>query len=236
MKNDDDVDVTKEIAENIKFNSLKLQYKPSEFDFEEINFKTIYQINNLKEFWGVFQNVEFEEMIEKGSVFLSLKTPIWNPKYGTFSFIVSKSSNKTVVDVFTDICLFFIENQLNQDKKIEGVSLTLKGRERNIFNIKVTLNSQDENDINFESLPEYFGDPKFSLNCQRSITSSGFEMVKRTKQQQQRYPNKNYYNNNYHKKNKYNNKKSKKINNYDDDDSKPPTNPQLCQKINKNKK
>jgi hypothetical protein len=160
-------------------------------------------------------------MIGKGSVFLSLKTPIWNPKYGTFSFIVSKSSNKTVADVFTDICLFFIENQLNQNKRIEGVSLTLKGRERNIFNIKVTLNSQDENDISFDSLSEYFGNPKFSLNCQRSI-SNGFEMVKRTKKQQQRYPNKNYYNNNYHKKNKYNNNIKSKKNNYD---SKPPMNP-----------
>lgn len=207
-------------AENIKLDTLKLQFKRTELEFEEINFNTIYQINNLKQFWEIFQNVDFEEIIQKGNIFLSLKTPIWNPQYGTFSFIVSKSSNKTITDVFTDICLFFVEKQLNGNKKIEGVSLTLKGRERNIFNIKVTLNSQDETDMDFDSLPDYFGTPRFSLNCQRSITSSGFEVVKRTKynnnNQQRCFPNKNYYNNNYHH-HKKNNNKSRKNNN-----SKPP--------------
>ena len=197
--------ITKENAGNIKFNLLKLQFKKSEFDFKENNFKTIYRINNLKDFWAVIQNIQLDELIQKGSIFLSLKTPIWIPSFGTFSFIVSKSTNN-IDKVFTDICLFYIENLLNENKKIEGVSVSLKGREHNIFNIKVILNSQDENDINFSTLPTYFGNPKFSLNCQRQ------------QQQQQQQPpplNKNYYNN-YHKKNKYNNNKSKKKNNNDD--------------------
>ena len=209
---------SKEIAGNIKFDRLKLQFKSSELEFEEMNFKTIYQIDNLKTFWEIYQNVEFPEIIQKGSIFLSLKTPIWNPDFGTFSFIVSKGSNKNINEIFTDISLFFIENQLNGHKKIEGVSITLKGRERNIFNIKVILNNQNPNEINFDSLPEYFGKFKFSLNCERS---NGFETIKRSKynnnkyhhhrqQQQQQLPphpqyaNKNYYNNN-------NKKKSKKI-------------------------
>jgi hypothetical protein len=194
-------------AKNITFDPLKLQFKHLGLEFEEINFNTIYQINNLQQFWQVFQNVNFEELIQRGSIFLSLNTPIWNPQYGTFSFIVSKSANKSVTDVFTDICLFFLEKQLNGIEKIESVSLTLKGRERNIFNIKVTLNSQDETDIDFQSLPEYFGNPKFSLNCQRTITSSGFELVKRFKyNNQQQFPNKNYHKKKKRKNNFHQNK------------------------------
>ena len=210
------------IAKNIKFDTLKLQFKNTELEFEEINFKTIYKIDNLKTFWEVYQTLEFPELILKGSIFLSLKTPIWNPSYGTYSFIVSQSSKKMIFEVFTDISLFFLENQLNENKKIESVSLSLKGRERNIFNIKVTLNSQNPHDVCFESLPEYFGSPKFSLNCERS--SSGFELVKRNKynnnnnnnnNNNHQYSNKNYYNKNYNKKNhiKYKKKNQQQQNN-----------------------
>lgn len=173
-----------EEAKNIVFNNLKLQFKSSQSEFKEINFKTIYEINNLKTFWDVYNNSDFLTCIQFGSLFLSSCSPIWNPNNGTFSFIVSNSnSEKQIDEVWRDLSVFFLTHLLNSEKendvKIEGVSVTLKGRERNIYNLKITSNSTDPQSINFDSLPLYFGRPKFLVNAERqSSVQGGFEVVK----------------------------------------------------------
>lgn len=170
--------IDEENPENIIFSNLKLQFKPTQSDFEEINFKNIYEIKNLKTFWEVYKNTDFLTLIQHGSLFLSLRSPIWDPNNGTFSFIVSSISGKSIDTVWQDLSIFFLTQLLkDESSNIEGISATLKGRERNIFNLKITSTSKEFNSIDFSTLPSYFGNPKFLVNAERELVKDGFEMV-----------------------------------------------------------
>jgi len=157
-------------AKRITFQNLFLQVKENHLEFEKNNFVNIYKnkIDNLFIFWSLYNNIEFESIIRHGySLFLSLESPIWNPDHGTFSFIITNKSGKNSDDVWADISLFYVQQLLNlkEDNNIKGISLTLKGREKNIFNVKVNASTDD---VNFSSLPSYFGSFKFLRNSVRS--------------------------------------------------------------------
>ena len=162
-------------AKEIQFNNITLYAKLKSDEFELTKFKVIYNIDNLEKFWSIFQNINFESIIQhEFDLFFSLKSPIWNPNNASYSFILSKSCCKTSNEVWSDIGLYFIQQLLNlgsEDCCIEGISLTLKGRTKNIFNVKIVIRGQKDV-LDFSSIPDYFGNYHFKNNTDRVLLSS----------------------------------------------------------------
>lgn len=143
---------------------LTLRFKNTIKEFELKNFFSIYSITSLQLFWQVYQNSDFNTLIQHGSLFLSKSSPIWEEECGTYSFIVTLFE-RTVEEVWTDLSLFYCQEMLRGNQNIEGISVTLKGFKNHILNLKVCVR-KEENMEKWE-LPSYFEQPRFALNGER---------------------------------------------------------------------
>lgn len=174
--NNDDNDASK-----IIFKPLILYFKQNCKPFEIKSFQVLAKISNLKHFWEVFNNINFEKYISVGSFFLSCsESPLWPGDGGNFSFIVSFKSlefqknihyNNQQTIPLMDLSLALISLILNQPesiKLIEGVSIIKKSKTFNCkFGVSNCLNNEEIFKSFKSNLPDYFGDCKFMQNGER---------------------------------------------------------------------
>lgn len=182
---------------------LTLYFKPNaKQTFELKNFQTIAIITNLKQFWNVYNNIDFEKYLTVGCFFLCNKSPIWNNNGSAYSFIVNFATanqlKKKPEDLkmnmpWLDLSLAFLSLILNNEtetifKKVEGISIRMKDR---TFNLKLGVSSSTFEEELIEefkkNVPSHFNNYKFMANGARKnqfVTSN---------QPPPRYPNLKYH-------------------------------------------
>ena len=151
---------------------LTFYFKHNNTPYEAEYCTKIYTVTSIVKFWQVFNNVEFNTLLNYGTISLQVGNilPLWDMNSGTFSNIVPIECKNT----WRDICLFLLEKVLNQETQFTGVTMIVK--KGKFLNVKVSTSGQDE-DL---GLPEYFCKPKFMMNNVRETQVSRHKRPNRT--------------------------------------------------------
>jgi len=106
-------------------------HKNSSKDWSLNGYNKIFEITNIADFWNFMNNfnklnyMDYQFFIMRGNI-----TPIWeDPENATggAASIRLKVSDKNLLDVWTDLCLYTINEQVCQtDDPINGISFNLK--------------------------------------------------------------------------------------------------------------
>lgn len=139
---------------------IKLHFINTGKDFKKENFFKIYNIITIQQFWQVYNNLEFSQLFGHGSLHLSRTSPEWIPEHYTTSYIIP---NKNPEQVWQDLSLFFVENVMNDNNNIVGVSMAVKGYMKNVLNLKVNTKS----DTPLKKVLDYFGEGRVMKNSAR---------------------------------------------------------------------
>ena len=130
--------------------SWKLWYHHQKDNWTVNGYRQIYEINNIKEYWKLYNNWDVLGGINNKHFFLMRNdiTPIWedpsNKGGGCWSFKIDFSKSQ---DLWNDLSLYLVTEKLsNVTNDIVGISVCLK--KNNFSVVKIWNRSSKNNNIN----------------------------------------------------------------------------------------